>query len=306
MGGITIHNKRVKRKVVISTESVVMRSWLRDCNVSEVFLQRGWKKTKVEKDKRKYHTNKSETDVSCHAWPPTVHNEGHSLLRSGSPTVNTVLSHWASFPPLCALPCICPSFFSPLFHIFFSVQFGVKQNLVCRQERAREGGIKIELWEGESGEGSRSAGQLGDQRGAMLVTSPSTHPVYWQGLMHTRAPTVPGHLRSSAGRVGEGGKHRRPQHLFSSQAICSVSPSLNVGLWRTHRHTYTHTQTRRSHTHWGAWSELRQDGWWGTTNTCTHAASTHSCAYTPLNPRQPGTAISRGISKVARGCLKEL
>lgn len=134
--------------------------------------------------------------------------------------------------------------FVPLFFLlsstfFLSVQFGVKQNLVCRQERAREGGIKIELWEGESGKGSRSAGQLGDQRGAMLVTSPSTHPVYWQGLMHTRAPTVPGHLRSSAGRVGEGGKHHRPQHLFSSQAICSVSPSLNVGLWRTHRHTYT-------------------------------------------------------------------
>lgn len=134
--------------------------------------------------------------------------------------------------------------FVPLFFLlsstfFYQFKFGVKQNLVCRQERAREGGIKIELWEGESGEGSRSAGQLGDQRGAMLVTSPSTHPVYWQGLMHTRAPTVPGHLRSSAGRVGEGGKHRRPQHLFSSQAICSVRPSLNVGLWTTHRHTYT-------------------------------------------------------------------
>lgn len=83
-------------------------------------------------------------------------------------------------------------------------------------------------------EGSRSAGQLGDQRGAMLVTSPSTRPVYWQWLVRTRALTVPGHLRSSTGWVEGGvGEHHRPQHLFSSQAICSVSLVLTVGLWRT-------------------------------------------------------------------------
>lgn len=83
----------------------------------------------------------------------------------------------------------------------------------------------------ESGKGSGSAGQLGDQRAVALVTSPSTRPVAWQGLMCTRALTVPGHLRSSTGWVGE---HRRPQHLFSSQAICSVSPVLPVGPRRTH------------------------------------------------------------------------
>lgn len=82
--------------------------------------------------------------------------------------------------------------------------------------------------------GSRSAGQLGDQRGAMLVTSPSTRPIYWLLLMCARALTVPGHLRSSTGWV-EGGRggHRRPPHLFSSQAICSVSLVLHVGRWRT-------------------------------------------------------------------------
>lgn len=76
--------------------------------------------------------------MSCHAWPPTVHNEGHSLLRSGSPTVNTILSHWASFPPLCALPCICPSFFSPFFHIFFiSSVWGEAELSVSTRESKR-------------------------------------------------------------------------------------------------------------------------------------------------------------------------
>lgn len=78
-------------------------------------------------------------------------------------------------------------------------------------------------------EENRSAGQLGEQRGAMLVT-PSTQAVSWQGLMWTRTLTVPGHLWSATGWVGE--RHRL-QHLFSSQAICSVCLVLPVGLWGT-------------------------------------------------------------------------
>lgn len=169
----------------------------------QMCYKKGWKKRKEQKDKKKkyahtlLHTNMSETDVGCHARPPTVHNERHSPFCSGSPTVNTILSHWVSFPPPCALPSICPSFLSvQLF--FFSIHFGAKEDWVC-EERER----KSELREEECGGGSRSAGQLGDQRGAMLVTSPSTRPIYWQGLC-ARALTVPGHLRSSAGWVEVG------------------------------------------------------------------------------------------------------
>lgn len=82
------------------------------------------------------HTNMSETDVGCHARPPTVHNEGHSPFCSGSPTVNTILSHWASFPPpLCTLPSICLFFF----HISFSpIQFGAKRRTERAEERKSE------------------------------------------------------------------------------------------------------------------------------------------------------------------------
>lgn len=64
-----------------------------------------------------------------------------------------------------------------LFNISFSIHFGAKEDWVC-DERER----KSELREEESCGGSRSAGQLGGQRGAVLVTSPSTRPIYWQGL----------------------------------------------------------------------------------------------------------------------------
>lgn len=79
-------------------------------------------------------------------------------------------------------------------------------------------------------EANRSTGQLGDQRGATPVTSPSTHSVCWHRLMHTYCTWACAALYWAAGGrvcrggevVGEGG-HCRPLHLFSSQAICSVS-----------------------------------------------------------------------------------
>lgn len=77
------------------------------------------------------HANMSETDVGCHARPPTVHNEGHSPFCSGSPTVNTILSHWASFPP----PLRPPFLSIPLFHFSSSIQFGAKEDEKRESER---------------------------------------------------------------------------------------------------------------------------------------------------------------------------
>lgn len=130
------------------------------------------------------HTNMSVTDVGRHVLPPTVHNEGHSPFCSGSPTVNTILSQC---PPHPIVPC----------HISFLIQSGAKCGTECVEEGEESETRRMKQ--------SRSAGQLGDQRGAALVTSPSTRPVYWLLLVRTRALTVPGHLRSSTGWV-EGGR----------------------------------------------------------------------------------------------------
>lgn len=68
------------------------------------------------------HTNMSVTDVGRHALPPTVHNEGHSPFCSGSPSVNTILSQWASPPcPRPLVPC----------HISFLIRFGTKCGTEC-------------------------------------------------------------------------------------------------------------------------------------------------------------------------------
>jgi len=137
------------------------------------------------------HTNMNETDVGCHAWPPSVHNEGHSPFCSGSPTVNTIHSHWASFPPPPrALPSICPLFF--LSSIFLS-------SLGQRRTEC------VDVWARERGRGGgRERADLQDSLetsvGAMLVTPPSTGG----GPMCTRALAVPPWASAELHQVGEG------------------------------------------------------------------------------------------------------
>lgn len=84
-------------------------------------------------------------------------------------------------------------------------------------------------------------------------------------LMHTRAPTVPGHLRSSARWVGE---RHRPRTSLAARQSALWAPGLPVGMRRTHSHADTQNTPA---THREAWSEQRQDGRWGTTHTCPHA-----------------------------------
>lgn len=128
--------------------------------------------------------------------------------------------------------------FSP-FHVSFSIQSGAKEDAVRGRDRGRD---KKRV------EGSRSAGQLGDQRGGRACHF-SFHPsrrlagVYVHESAYCTWASAELHW-VGAGRVGE---HHRPQHLFSSQAICSASPGLPVGLRRTH--TCTHIHTTRPPTH---------------------------------------------------------
>lgn len=68
-----------------------------------------------------------------------------------------------------------------------------------------------------NGRNQEVAGQLGEQRGAAIVTSPSTRPVAWQRGGGTRRTWASAGLR----RAGGGGR-RRPHRLFSSQAMCSA------------------------------------------------------------------------------------
>lgn len=164
--------------------------------------------------------------------------------------------------PLVALPLICPFFFL-LLHISFSIKFGAKGGLwVCRVR-----------WERERGRGSRSAGQLGDQRGAMLVTSPSTRPIYWQRLMRTRVLTVPGHLRSSAGWVdgwveGGGGTTGLSTSLAARQSALWALACLLDCRGHTHTHTTARPPTREHGQSWFKMVEEAQQ---------THAAYTHWC-----------------------------
>lgn len=91
-------------------ETTVRRQWFR-CVTRKVGRGGKSKKTKGNNMHTLVHTNMSETDAGCHARPPTVHNERHSPFCSGSPTVNTILSHWASSPPS------CPPFYLSLFSL---------------------------------------------------------------------------------------------------------------------------------------------------------------------------------------------
>lgn len=86
----------------------------------------------------------SETEVSCCTRPPTVHSEGHSLLFSCSPVINSVPSLYLPF------------FFFPFLSF---IVFGGKDNQVCKKKM-----------EQERSNGSRSAGQLEEQRAAVALT----------------------------------------------------------------------------------------------------------------------------------------
>lgn len=146
-----------------------------------------------------------------------------------------------------------------------------------------------------SSSGSRSAGQLGDQREAMLVTFPSTRLVGWRGLVCARALTVPGHLRSSTGWEGGRvrGEHRRPQHLFSGQAICSVRPGLLVGPGRTHTmHPPTHPLR----------SMVRAEArWYMRHNKHMRTCSLYSPMYLYTSDSRPGVLTLQGVRLQLQG-----
>lgn len=229
-------------------------------------------KTKGNNVHTQARTVRRERDrCGCHARPPSVRNERHSPFCSGAPTVNTIPSHWASFP---LPPFICPSFLSA--QHFLPQPTSEPRRSECAK---RAGERKRSEWRGEEGgAGSRSAGQLGDQRGSVLVTSPSTRPIYWQGLGARERLLYLGICGALLGgwRVvdGVGGT------VGSSTSLAARQSALwdPAACW-----TAEEANTMHPHTRWGARSELRQDGRWDFTNT----NSTDSLTYLNCTPVPP-------------------
>lgn len=151
----------------------------------------------------------SETDAGCHMRPPTAHNEGHPPFCSGSPTVSTIPSHWASFPP-------------PRAPATFLSRSSLGQRSAERVEKREKMMIKKKRskW--------RERRRRTDPRDSLETSvgprlSLLLPPIQSAGTGLCTL-TVPGHVRRSTGLLeGGGGGHCRPLHLFSSQAICSVS-----------------------------------------------------------------------------------
>lgn len=145
----------------------------------------------------------------------------------------------------------------------------------------------------ESGGGSRSAGQLGDQRGATLVTSPSTRPVYWQGLMCTRALSVPGHLWSSTGWVegGWGNTTGLGTSLAARQSALRAPACLLDGRGDTHNApAHPPRSTVRAQ---ARWRTSHSEHW--------PSCSLHSLMYLCMSDSQLGAPLTQGALQQLQG-----
>lgn len=235
---------------------VMRKQWFRGVSTRKV-----WRKRQKKIIHTLIHTNTSETDVGCHAWPPTVHNEGHSPFCSRSLTVNTILSHWASFiPPCCPPSYLC--FFSC--SSIFRSQSSLGQKEDCEFVEWDERGTEREReWQRE--QICRTAWRPAWGHACHF----SFHPSHLLAVayVHTSAycTWASAELRWVGGWVGGGRGNHRPQHLFSSQAICSVNPGLPVGLQRTHTHTHT-TARPPTGDYDQSWFKMVEES---TTNTCS-------------------------------------
>lgn len=179
----------------------------------------------------------SETDEGCHMWPPTVHNEGHSPVCSGSPTVNTILSHWASFPPPCALVSTRPPFLS-LSHTFLS-SVGAKGGQGVQKREPASADLQDSL---ETSVGPRSS----------LLPPPV--PFHRRGLACTLEPlTVPAwaSMRGSSGWVGREGWST--PGLSTSLAARQSAQSA----WVCLLDCGADTRNAPAPTRGGAWSDLK-------------------------------------------------
>lgn len=190
-------------------------------------------------------------------------------------------------PP--SLPLV-PSLLSvPLFSLFniffFWIHFGAKEDWVCEnRERERKWIERGRVWRRE--QICRTAWRPAWGHACHF----SFHPSYLlAGLMRTRALTVPGHLRSSAGWVEEG--------WGSTIGLSTSLAARQSALWDPARllDCRGHTHTKHPPTHWGAQSELRQDGRWGLTNTYSLYSLMHlhsavhlwdRCIYAVLREKQ--------------------
>ncbi len=278
---------------------VMRRQWFRGVSTRKVGRRGKSKTTKENNTHTLIHTNMSETDVGCHARPPTVHNEGHSPFCSGSPTVNTILSHWASFPPPCALPTICPSFSLP--STFLSQSSLGQRSTECIEERARERERERER-DKKWTEGGRERRREQICRTAWRAAWGhachfSFHPSRLLAGAYVHKSAYCTWASAELHWVG-GGRvvvHHRPQHLFSSQAICSASPGLPVGLRRTH------TQCARPPTeeHGLSWGKMVDEA------QQTHAHMQSILTDTPVIPNK-GYLHPRGYFCSYRGFVERL
>lgn len=151
----------------------------------------------------------SETDAGCHMRPPTAHNEGHPPFCSGSPTVSTIPSHWASFPP-------------PRAPATFLSRSSLGQRSAERVEKREKMMIKKKKEaSGESGGGEQIHGTAWRPAWGHACHF-SFHPFSLLAPAYARLLYL-GMCGALLGCWGEEGGHCRPLHLFSSQAICSVS-----------------------------------------------------------------------------------
>lgn len=191
----------------------------------------------------------SETDAGCHMRPPTAHNEGHPPFCSGSPTVSTIPSHWASFPP-------------PRAPATFLSRSSLGQRSAERVEKREKMMIKKKRskW--------RERRRRTDPRDSLETSvgprlSLLLPPIQSAGTGLCTL-TVPGHVRRSTGLLEGGGG---TAGLCTSLAARQSAPSASVppaGLWRdtkrgrrSCRAAWPMRQRERTHAH----THIRTHAW---------------------------------------------
>lgn len=146
-------------------------------------------------------------------------------------------------PSLPLVPCLLSVPLLSLFNIFFFLNpLWSKGGTECvKREREKVNRERTSVAEGADLQDSLET-SVGPSLSLLLPPVPST------GRAHAHESAYCTWASAELCWVGRGrvGEHRRPQHLFSSQTICSVRPSSPVGLQRTHTHTQnTHPPTAK-------------------------------------------------------------
>lgn len=169
----------------------------------------------------------SETDAGCHVRPPTAHNEGHPPFCSGSPTVSTIPSHWASFPPPRA-----PATFLP--------RSSLGQRSAERVEKGEKMMIKKKVVSGESRGGEQIHGTAwrpawGHACHFSFHPFSLLAPAYTHLLYLGICGALLGCWREGVPRRGDSGGVGGTAGLCTSLAARQSAPSASVppaGLWK--------------------------------------------------------------------------